>query len=478
MTMNTNHNSAAAVPDLRALAREGVVHFVGIGGAGMSALAELVLRAGGRVTGCDALLGESVRKLAGLGIALAAGHDPAHVADCVAVVTTSAVPDHHPELASARARGIPVLKRAQALGAIVNRGTVVALAGTHGKTTTTTMATAILAQADMDPTALAGGRVPAWGGGLRLGGDRLFVVEADEYDRSFLTLAPTVVVLTSVEADHLDIYGDLAGVEQAFAQFLAAVPEDGMIAACHDDDGARRVAARLGRPVLWYGIDEGAQLRAENITYRGTRSSFDVMRGAATLGRIDLGVPGAHNVRNALGAIAAASYLGASFDSAQRALAEFTGVARRFQPLGEAAGVVFIDDYAHHPTEIAATIAAARGAHPQRRIVAVFQPHLFSRTRDLAAEFGKALAGADVVYLSDIYPAREQPIPGVTGELLYAAVRAAGASAVHYHGPLAELEQALHQELRAGDVCLGMGAGDIDGVLRRVLAARAPAGAA
>jgi UDP-N-acetylmuramate--alanine ligase len=478
MMMTAHPHDTAGVPDLRALARGGVVHFVGIGGAGMSALAELVLRAGGQVSGCDAALGESVQKLASLGVPLSDGHGVEHVAGCVAVVTTSALPADHPELAAARALGIPVLKRAQALGAIVNQGIVVAIAGTHGKTTTTAMATAILAQADLDPTALAGGRVAAWGGGLRLGGDRLFVVEADEYDRSFLTLAPSLAVLTSVEADHLDIYGDLAGVEQAFEQFLASVAEDGMIAACHDDAGARRVAARTGRNVLWYGTEEGAQLRAENITWRGARSSFDVMRGAATLGRIDLGVPGAHNVRNALGAIAAASFLGAGFEPTQRALAGFTGVARRFQELGEAGGVLFIDDYAHHPTEIAATVGAARGAHPEARLVAVFQPHLYSRTRDLAADFGRALADADVVYLTDIYPAREQPIAGVSGALLVTAARAAGAADVRYHATLPELAAALTAELRAGDVCVAMGAGNIDTVARQVLAARTARGEA
>jgi UDP-N-acetylmuramate--alanine ligase len=461
----------AAVPDLRVLARGGVVHFVGIGGAGMSALAELVLRAGGKVSGCDAALGESVQTLSALGVSLVEGHDSTHVSDCVAVVATSAVPADHPELAAARALGIPVFKRAHALGAVVNHGTVVAIAGTHGKTTTTAMTTAILVQADMDPTALAGGRVPAWGGGLRLGGDRLFVVEADEYDRSFLALEPSLAVLTSVEADHLDIYGDLASLEAAFAQFLAMVPGEGMIAVCGDDEGAVRVIGRLGRNVLWYGTGEGAQLRAENITYRGTRSSFDVMRGAATIGRVDLGVPGVHNVRNALGAIAAASSLGVGFEAAQRALAEFTGVARRFQQLGSAAGVLFIDDYAHHPTEIAATIAAARGAHPRQRIVAVFQPHLYSRTRDLAPEFGRALAAADAVYLSDIFPAREQPIPGVTGALLVDATRAAGATEVRYHASLADLEQALAAELGSGDVCVAMGAGDIGAAVRRVFVA-------
>lgn len=299
-------NESANVPDLRRLAREGVVHFMGVGGAGMSALAELVLRAGGRVSGCDTVLGESVATLRELGVELATGHDPAHVEDAAAVVLTSAIPLEHAELQAARARGVPVFKRAQALGAIVNHGTVVAVAGTHGKTTTTTMTTAVLAQAGLDPTALVGGRIAEWGGGLRLGSDQLFVVEADEYDRSFFTLAPTVVVLTSIEADHLDIYGDLAGVESAFAQFLATVPADGIIIACSDDAGARRVAGSLDRPVLWYGTGADAELRAERVSYSGTRSHFDVRRGGERLGSIELGAPGEHNVRNALGAIGTA----------------------------------------------------------------------------------------------------------------------------------------------------------------------------
>jgi UDP-N-acetylmuramate--alanine ligase len=457
------------VPDLRRIARDGTVHFMGVAGAGMSALAELVLRAGGSVSGCDRALGESVNTLRLLGAMLQEGHDPAHVIAAAAVVVTAAVPHDHAELTAARERGIPVFKRAQALGAIVNHGTVVAVAGTHGKTTTTTMATAILAEAGRDPTALVGGRIDEWGGGLRSGAGDLFVVEADEYDRSFFTLAPHVVVLTSVEADHLDIYGDLAGVEQAFEQFVALAPERGAIIACCDDPGALRVATRLGRPITWYGTSERAELRASRLVFTGTRTRFDVLRHGEPLGTIELGAPGEHNVRNALGAIGAALHLGANFAAAQRALRTYAGVARRFTAIGQARGVEFVDDYAHHPTEIAATVAAARHAHPDARIVAVFQPHLYSRTRDLAAEFGAALAGADVVYLTGIYPAREQPIPGVTGELLARTARTAGARDVRYHETLAELERALVQELVPGDVCIAMGAGDIDAAAHRVL---------
>ncbi|HEX7049154.1 MAG TPA: UDP-N-acetylmuramate--L-alanine ligase [Longimicrobiales bacterium] len=456
--------------DLRELARNGAVHFVGISGAGMSALAELVLRSGGRVTGCDARPGEVAESLRRLGAEVTQGHDAAHVAGAVAVVTTAAVPPDHPELSAARARGIPVLKRAQALGALVNRGRVVAVAGTHGKTTTTAMTTSILAEAGLDPTGFVGGRVAEWGGGLRVGSDSLFVVEADEYDRSFLTLRPEVAVVTTIEADHLDIYGSLVAVEEAFREFLAPVPDEGQIAVCVDDAGARRLKSEAaGRRVLGYGLAPAAELRAEAVEVRGRGARFRVRERGALLGELVLAVPGVHNVRNALGAWAAARHMGADFDAARRALAAFTGVARRFQEIGRAAGVLVIDDYAHHPTEIEATLAAARAAYPDARLVAVFQPHLYTRTRDFAAEFGRALARADEVWVTDVYPAREAPLPGVTGERVAESARSAGARAVHYHADRDALAEALLVALRPGDVCITMGAGDIDGTGRAIL---------
>ena len=461
-------NESAAVPDLRELARAGDVHFMGVGGAGMSALAELVLHSGGRVSGCDTAVSEASERLRALGARLAPGHDPAHAQGASALVVTAAIPAEHPELQAARALGVPVLKRAQALGTIVNRGTVIAVAGTHGKTTTTSMIALILAEAGRDPTALVGGRVAEWESGLRIGRDDLFVVEADEYDRSFFTLAPQVVVLTSVEADHLDIYGDLAGVEAAFREFLDLVPPHGIIIACADDPGVCRVTAGLVHPITWFGTGDGPGLRATDLRADGDRIAFEVRDGPRPLGRVELAVPGEHNVRNALGAIAAGRAFGAEFAAAQRVLATYTGVARRFQPIGAAGGIRFIDDYAHHPTEIAATLAAARAASPGARLVAVFQPHLYSRTRDLAAAFGRSLAAADVLYLTGIYPARELPIPGVTGELLVRAARTAGARDVRYHESLPELELALAAELRPGDVCVAMGAGNIDAAVRRV----------
>lgn len=456
--------------DLRALARTGPVHFMGIAGAGMSALAELILRSGGEVTGCDTHPGVIGGELRARGARIEQGHDTAHVRDVVAVVATSAVPADHPELEAARLRGVPVLKRAQALAALVNRGTVIAIAGTHGKTTTTAMTTAILSEAALDPTAFVGGRVGEWGSGLRVGSEDLFVVEADEYDRSFFTLMPRIAVVTSIEADHLDVFGTLEGVEDAFRDFLTAVPEDGLVIACADDDGARRIAVDQRAPVLTYGTSDGARLRAVDLEAAGRATRFRVEEGGRPLGEIAVGAAGEHNVRNALGAFAAARHAGADLGAAQRALSAFRGVARRFEEIGVASDIVFIDDYAHHPTEVQATLVAARGTYGGRRLVAVFQPHLYTRTRDFASAFGGALAVADAVRVTDVYAAREQPIAGVTGELIARAAADAGARDVGYESRLDALADRLITELRPGDVCVAMGAGDIGDIARGVFA--------
>jgi UDP-N-acetylmuramate--alanine ligase len=459
--------------DLVELARSGAVHFVGIGGAGMAPLAEMLLLAGGRVTGCEAYVNAAARLLERHGAVVTQGHDPAHVQDAVAVVMTAAVPDEHPEIAAARARGIPVLKRAKALGAIVNRGTVVGIAGTHGKTTTTTLTTTVLAAAGLDPTGFVGAHVPAWGGNLRRGGDQLYVVEADEYDRSFHQLHPRIAVVTTLEADHLDIYGSLDAVEEAFRIFAESVPDDGMVALCADDHGAARLGATLrGGPerVMTYGLNAGSMLRAVDVDlYAGGGSHFTVEERGRRLGRATLHAPGVHNVRNALAAVAAARRLGVEWGVIERALGEYSGVERRFEWVGSGGGVEVVDDYAHHPTEIAATLKAARAAYPQRRVVAVFQPHLYSRTRDFAEAFGEALAAADVVFLTDIYAAREKPIPGVTGEMIADAARRAGAD-VRYVPERAEIVDAVAPELRAGDVCITMGAGNLNEAARDLVA--------
>ncbi len=433
------------------------IHFLGIAGAGMSALAELFLRRGARVTGCDVAPG-GAPDLPGMGITVLTGHDPSHVAGARAVVVTSAVPKDHPELAHARALGIPVVRRAEALGEAVAGGELVAVAGTHGKTTTTVMTTEALEAAGLAPTGLAGGRVASWHGNLRLGSDRLFVVEADEYDRSFLALAPSIAIVTNVEADHLDIYRDLADIRGAFEQFLAPART---VVTCADDAGASALAVPAQATRLSYGIDnEAARLSAQETVSVDGRLRFLLRLDGEDLGELTLRVPGMHNVRNALAAVGAGIALGASLESMRRGLEAFEGVERRFQRLGAVRGVQVVDDYAHHPTEIVATLEAARAAFPGRRLVAAFQPHLFTRTRDFAEAFGAALSRADVVFLTAIYPAREQPLPGVTSALVADALRKAGQE-VAWSGERDVLATALASAVRDGDVVLTLGAGDI-----------------
>ena len=433
------------------------VHFVGIAGAGMSALAELFARRGVAITGCDANL-QGAADLRRLGIALEEGHDPAHVEEARALVVTSAMAPDHPELARARARGIPVVRRAEALGEAVAGATLVAIAGTHGKTTTTVMTTEALRAAGLNPTGVVGGRVAAWNGNLSEGGTEHFVVEADEYDRSFLALQPTIAVVTNVEADHLDIYADLDDIRATFAEFARRART---IVLCADDEGANTLPTPSSAEVIRYGIDSpDARLVARDVRGAGGGSTFTAVLDGEPLGAVSLRVPGRHNVLNALAALASGLALGAPVPDAAPGLAAFGGVERRFQRLGEARGVAVVDDYAHHPTEIAATLAAARQAYPGRRIVAAFQPHLFSRTRDFAPDFGRALAGADSIFLTEIYPAREQPIDGVSTTLIVSALRDAGGP-IAWRGERGRLADALAAAVRDGDVVLTIGAGDI-----------------
>ena len=446
---------------LRSLAARGSVHFMGVGGAGMAPLAELVLRSGGSVTGCDLAHGRAAETLARLGMDFSQGHDTSHVERAAAVVVTSAVPPGHPELAAARERGIPVIKRAAALGQWVNAGRVVGVAGTHGKTTTTAMATHVLERSGEDPTGVVGGHVHAWGGNLLAGGSNLFVVEADEYDRSFHALTPRVAVVTNLEADHLDTYGDLDGVRSSFSGFVDRLDPGGTLWVCGDDPGAARVGVEGGDRTRSYGLGAGARLRATRVRAHADGSTFTVTEDGARAGTFAVWAPGLHNVRNALAAIGVGRSFGAEWGDIRAGLGAFAGVGRRYDVLGAAAGVQVVDDYAHHPTEIAATLDAARKANPGRRVVAVFQPHLFTRTRDFRRDFGRALGAADVVWVTDVYPAREKPLPGVNGELVADAVTGAVARVV-YHPALSSLPAAVEADLDAGDVCVVMGAGSIE----------------
>lgn len=433
------------------------IHFVGIAGAGMSALAELLQRRGVTVSGCDAN-SATAADLRRLGIDVSEGHDRAHAEQARALVVSSAIPGNHAELERARELGIPIIRRAEALAEAVSGGEVVAIAGTHGKTTTTVMATEALSSAGREPTGIVGGRVPAWEGNLSAGSERLFVVEADEFDRSFLALSPDVAVVTNVEADHLDIYADLADIRAAFTKFIARARA---IVLCADDPGAASLRTSATSDVIRYGVSSrDARLVARDVSPSATGTDFDVILDGERLGRAQLAVPGRHNVLNALAAIGCGLALGAGFGGLSAGLRHFTGVERRFQRLGDANGVTIVDDYAHHPTEISATLAAARQAFRGRRIVLAFQPHLYSRTRDFAREFGAALSGSDVLLLTEIYPAREQPIPGVTSALVAKAVTDAGGT-VAWRGPRHELAVALEEMIRDGDVVLTVGAGDI-----------------
>jgi len=445
------------------------VHFMGVAGAGMSALALVARRRGVAVTGCDrdadtgGVAGTAdVRRAGGV---VWAGHDPSHVEGARAVIVSSAVPQHHPELERARALKLPVVRRAEALAAAVADGTVVAVAGTHGKTTTTVMTTEALAAAGFDPTGIAGGRVSHWGGNARLGGDDLFVVEADEYDKSFLALSPQVAVINNVEADHLECYGSVAELENAFATFAHSSRR---VIAGADDEAAVRVARAAGRRTWTVGLGASADVRIQVMERRpGTSVSVVSLPGGAKV-ELRLRVPGVHNIRNAAAALAVAVELDAPLDGVLGALGRFSGVGRRFEVVGQAGGVAVVDDYAHHESEISATLEAARQAYPGRRLIAVFQPHLFSRTAEHGVAMGRALAAADAVVVTDVYAAREAPLAGVSGELVLDAARAVGAQ-TDWVPNRDDLAVRLAELARPGDVVLTMGAGDVTWVGRDLL---------
>jgi UDP-N-acetylmuramate--alanine ligase len=438
------------------------IHLMGIGGAGMAGLARLLQIRGAQVSGCDRESSETTRELEEGGIAVLLGHAAEHCGQCAALVHTAAVPHDHPELQAARASGVPVLKRSSALAEVVSAGELVAISGTHGKTTTSALTALALAAAGRDPTALVGGRVAEWGGNARIGKSDLYVVEADEYDRSFLALWPKVAVVTSVEADHFETYTTLAHLEAAFDEFVDRVPTDGRVIACVDDAGARRRLEKAGARGLSYGLGRDAELRAVTIDHGSRRTRFSAEWRGDSLGEFQLGLRGHHNVRNALAVLGVLLALELDPEEAAPALAAFSGVERRFQVIGEVGGVTIIDDYAHHPTEVAATLETARRAYPDRRLVVAFQPHLFSRTEAFAKEFGRALAFADVVFLTAIYAAREEPLPGVTSELVADAAREElAAEAVRLVGDLTQLLSTVKSELRTGDVFMTLGAGDV-----------------
>jgi UDP-N-acetylmuramate--alanine ligase len=432
------------------------VHFMGIGGAGMSALALIACRRGVAVSGCDLDL-SGVADLRALGVPISHGHDGSHLEGARAVVVTAAVPSSHPELERARQLGLPIVPRKVALAELIEGSKVVGISGTHGKTTTTVMTTEALTAAGLNPTGIAGGRVGSWGGNARVAGDELFVVEADEFDQAFLTLYPAIAVVNNVEPDHLECYGTMAALEDAFVEF-AGRAEVAIVSA--DDSGARKVGERIRTTIRRFGLASDADLRISDVVQEADRTEARIRWRTARSVALRLKVPGLHNLRNAVAALGVVEVLGGSLEQAAAALSEFSGVGRRFERLGEFAGVAVVDDYAHHPSELSATLSAARQAFPGRRLVAVFQPHLYSRTAAHGQAMGQALAAADLVFVTEIYPAREQPIAGVSGQQVAEAAERAGADA-RFEPTRAEVGRTVYRALRAGDVVLTLGAGDI-----------------
>ncbi|MCA0240873.1 MAG: UDP-N-acetylmuramate--L-alanine ligase [Proteobacteria bacterium] len=443
------------------------IHFTGIGGAGMSGIAEMLLAQGYAVTGSDVAESDITRRLQALGIAVRIGHAAAQIEGADALVVSSALKADNPEVLAARQRGVPVVHRAVMLAELMRRQQGVAIAGTHGKTTTTSLVTTVLIEAGLDPSFVIGGTLASANANSRQGRGDFIVVEADESDASFLHLLPVLAVITNIDADHMDTYGhSLQRLHQAFVDFVHRMPFYGAAVACVDDAGVRAVLPRLQRPVVGYGLSDGAAVRALDVqALPGGRMRFTARRAGLADLPIELGLAGEHNVRNALAAIAVAAELEVPDAAVQRALANFAGVGRRFQRWGEfvtadGGACTLIDDYGHHPVEMAAVLAAARGAFPGRRLVLAFQPHRYTRTRDCFADFVRVLGQADAVWLTEVYAAGEAPIAGADGASLAAALQAAG-TPVQFVERVADLAPALAAQLRGGDVLIGMGAGSI-----------------
>ena len=436
------------------------IHMVGIGGAGMSGIAEVLLNQGYEVSGSDMSDSAVVRHLRELGAHVAVGHAAENVGDVQVLVKSTAISDENPELVEARRRSIAIIPRAEMLAELMRLRQGIAIAGTHGKTTTTSLTASIFDTAGLDPTVIIGGRLNAYGTNAHLGHGEYLIAEADESDGSFLCLLPIINVVTNVDEDHLDHYKTRQGIDDAFVEFMNNVPFYGLNIVCGDDPGVRALLSRVKRPVLTYGFAEDNVLRAVPLEC-GVRNNFEVWRNGVKLGQVSLPQPGRHNMLNALAAIGAAMEVDISFEKCAEGLNGFGGVGRRFEFKGEKGGVTVVDDYGHHPAEIAATLATARQVFPGRRIVAAFQPHRFSRTQAHFGEFCKVFDNVDQLLLTEIYAASEKPIPGVSGQSLAQGIRQVSTTPVEYYQTLNDLAAALPNVLREGDVLLTLGAGSI-----------------
>ncbi len=436
------------------------LYFVGIGGSGMSGIAEILHNLGFEISGSDQAESDVTRYLAGRGVKIYDGHRAENLGDSEVVVISSAVGEDNAEVVEARRRGIPVIKRAEMLGEIMRLKYSIGIAGTHGKTTTTSMIGRILRTGNYQPTIIVGGIVAELGTGAALGEGQYLVAEADEYDRSFLAMFPSMAVVTNIEADHMDIYRDMDDLTESFLTYMNRVPFFGSVVLCADNERLMRLRDRLARPFVTFGFAVEADYRAVKVNLEAGRSTFSVYRRGEYLGDIILHVPGEHNVSNALAAVAACSELDVPFEIIADGLLGFSGVGRRFEIVGEAGGVLVVDDYAHHPTEVETTLRTAKELYA-RRVIVVFQPHLFTRTRDFADRFAEALSIADKCLLADIYPAREKPIEGVTSELIARRANQMKIGDFSLIGPRDNAAAEVMKIARPGDMVITMGAGSI-----------------
>ncbi len=458
------------------------IHMVGIGGIGMSGMAEILIHRGFTVTGSDGSRGETTERLEKLGAKIYTGHSADHIEGADVVVYTSAVnAEDNIETATALDNGIPVIKRAEMLAELMRMKYGIGIAGTHGKTTTTTMTGLVVQSGDFDPTIIVGGRVHSFDKtNAVVGKGDIVIVEADEFDRTFLRLSPSLAVITNIDIEHMDIYDDEQDIKNAFIEFANKVPFYGAVVLCLDDPKLRSIIPDIDRRMITYGYTPQAQLRPVNITSSQLRSTFTVLFEGEELGEVSIDAPGDHNIRNALAAIGIGIELGIPFDRIKKGLKKYTGVFRRFQIKHDDDDVLVIDDYAHHPTEVKATLSAARSGWPDRRVVAVFQPHLYSRTSEMYQEFGLSFFDAEKLILTDVYAAREDPMEGVSGLLLAETARAFGHRDVTYIDDKNDLPAKLEEIVRPGDMIITMGAGDIyksgEAFVRLLEASRKPAG--
>jgi len=436
------------------------IHFIGIGGIGMSGIAEVLLNLGYKVSGSDLRESDTTRRLRGLGGEIQVGHRPENITSPHVVVISSAVKKDNVEVIAAREKQVPVIPRAEMLAELMRLKYGVAIAGAHGKTTTTSLVATVLAAGGIDPTVVIGGKLNSLGSNAKLGQGEFLVAEADESDGSFLKLSPTIAVVTNIDAEHLDYYKDINEIKDAFLQFINKVPFYGVAILCLDQQNIQSLIPKIEKRYLTYGMSSQADYQAKDVTFMPLGSKFRVVNHTGDLGWFELSIPGLHNVSNSIAAIAVARELEVDLEVIRRALKDFSGVQRRFQIKGEAKGVLVVDDYGHHPTEVRATLAAAKAALG-RRVVCVFQPHRYTRTKHLLEEFFTAFNQADRVIIMDIYAAGEQPIPGVSGQAVYEGIRKYGHKDVAYLGGRDEIVKHLCDTLREGDLLLTLGAGDV-----------------